>query len=132
MSLEEHYEKYQKTWYFQTRYEHMFMIIWHAIFNFFHCLPVWIAGSKILAHSTRLEENGFVQTRSEEEALKSVKTLMISSPIVVAVIVPLIQCGTLIIYYKYGHPWCRIFKHFKKPGTTRPKTVKNEKTDVSV
>ena len=119
MTLKEYLANYQFRWFFQTRFEHAFMIIWHAIVNLFHCLPLWIEGAKIVAHSQRLHENEFKLTKSEEDSLTNVLTLMIVSPILVVLVVPLIQFGTLFLYYNYGHPWSRIFKDFKKPDQTK-------------
>ena len=132
MTLEQNYEKYRRRWSYQTKLEHMFMIIWHAIVNFIHCFPLLITGHKIVAHSTKLEENGFTLTKSEEDSLANVKTLMIMSPIIVALIVPSIQWATLILYYKYGHPWCRIFKHFKKPEERKSSVVSENNSSVPV
>ena len=127
MTLEDRYDTYQRRWFVQTRFEHTFMIVLHAVINFLHCLPLWIVGSQIEAHSKNLQEKGFLPTKSEEEALVNVFILMAVSPIVVVVVVPLIQLGTLFLYYHYGHPWCRLFKHFKQSGEEK-KTIGREKT----
>ena len=126
MTLEDYFQGYQRRWFFQTRFEHMFMIVWHASINFFHCLPLWIEGNKISTYSSSLQENGFPLTKSETDALANVRLLMILSPFVVVLIVPLIQFGALVLYYKYGHPWCRLFKHFKQPDETKSK-IENQK-----
>ena len=106
------------------------MVVWHAFVNFFHCLPLWIVGSKILSYAVTLEESGFHQTKSEEESLGDIKALMIVSPIIVALVVPLIQFGTLYLYYNYGHPWCRLFVKFKKPGTKKSKSDTVQKLEI--
>ena len=131
MTLEENYDAYQRRWFLQTRFEHTFMIVLHAVINFLHCLPLWIEGSKIEAHSKRLEANGFPATKSEAEALANVFILMAISPIMVVVVVPLIQWGTLFLYYNYGHPWCRLFKHFKQPEETERRIVLLEQKNIS-
>ena len=107
------------------------MVIWHAFVNFFHCIPLWIVGNKIVSYSVRLEENGFQQTKSEVESLVNVKTLMFVSPIIVGFVVPLMQFATLYLYYNYGHPWCGLFKKFKKTGLTKSKDSQNEVLDTT-
>ena len=122
-SLNEYLDEYRIRWYFQTKVEHIFMIIWHAMINVVHCIPMIVSGCKIINHSTRLEENGFAQTKSELDALSTIKILIIIAPILVGFVVPLIQWGTLMLYYYYGHPWCRIFTKpdFKKPDAPTSK-----------
>ena len=110
-------------WYFQTKFELVLMIIWHAVVNVLHCIPLVLSGSKIINHATRMEENGFAQTKSELDSLATVKVLMTVAPIFVGFLVPLIQWGTLMLYYYYGHPWCRIFNKadFTKPDVPKSK-----------
>ena len=129
-SLKEYLDEYRMRWYFQTKFEHVFMITWHAWINVFHCIPLIVSGSKIINHSTKLEENGFAQTQSELDAVNTIKILMVVAPIFVGVVVPLIQWGTLMLYYYYGHPWCRIFvkPDFKKPDSPTPKENIKERT----
>ena len=129
MSLKEYFDCYQRRWFFQTRLELIFVVTWHAFINFCHCLPLWIVGSKILSHSLTMEENEFLPTQSELDSLSNVKILMIISPIIVVFVVPLIQFGCLYLYYHYGHPWCRMFGDFKKPGATK---LPKQKLNVSV
>ena len=131
MSLKEYFDCYQRRWFFQTKMELIFVIAWHAFVNFCHCLPLWVVGSEILSHSVRMEENGFPQTKSELDSLSTVKILMIISPIIVVFVVPLIQFGCLYLYYMYGHPWCRMFGHFKKPGATKSMVLPKQKLNVS-
>ena len=131
MTLDEYFGSYQARWFLQTRFEHKLMISWHAIINLLHCLPVWIEGSKIISHSKRLEDKGFVPTKFEEESLNDVTTLMIVSPFVVVLFVPLIQWGTLYLYYNYGHPWSRIFTHLKPPEQTKCQIKLPEKASLT-
>ena len=130
-SLREYFNEYRMRWYFQTKVELLFMTIWHAVINVFHCIPLIVSGCKIIKHSTRLEENGFAQTKSELNDLNTIKILMIVAPIFVGFVVPLIQWGTLMLYYHYGHPWCRIFikADFKKPVT---QTSTEHRADLTV
>ena len=127
--LKERHKDYRMRWYFQTKFEQVFMVIWHAVINVFHCIPLVISGKKIIDHSTRLEENGFAQTKSELDALSTVKILMMVAPIFVGFVVPMIQWGALMLYYYYGHPWCRIFN---KPDFTKPEqpNTKQNKIDA--
>ena len=126
MTLHDYFEGYQRRWFSQTRFEHLFMIVWHAVINFFHCLPLWIEGNKISTYSSSLQENGFPLSISETDALANVRLLMILSPFVVVLIVPLIQFGALVLYYKYGHPWGRLFKYFKQTEEATSK-IENHK-----
>ena len=126
MTLHDYFEGYQRRWFSQTRFEHLFMIVWHVVINFFHCLPLWIEGNKISTYSSSLQENGFPLSISETDALANVRLLMILSPFVVVLIVPLLQFGALVLYYKYGHPWCRLFKYFKQTEEATSK-IENQK-----
>ena len=129
--LKERHKDYRMRWYFQTKFEQVFIVIWHAVINVFHCFPLVISGKKIIDHSTRLEENGFAQTKSELDALSTAKILMMVAPIFVGFVVPMIQWGTLMLYYYYGHPWCRIFnkQDFIKPE--QPHTKQNKIDAIS-
>ena len=124
-SLEEYHKEYRMRWYFQTKFELVFMVVWHAVVNVLHCIPLVMSGSKIIKYSTKLEENGFSQTRSELDALATVKILMMVAPIFVGFLVPLIQWGALMLYYYYGHPWCRIFNKFDFTKPDKPKLKQN-------
>ena len=112
-TLKEYMDRYENRWYLQTRYEHAFMVVWNAIINLIYCVPMWIEGGNMITFTGKLVENGFPLNNFEEDSLAHVRSLMIVSPILVAIIVPGIQLGTLFLYYRYGHPWSRIFKEFK-------------------
>ena len=43
-------ETYAKRWYRMVRYEHLFMIFWHALVNFLHCIPLFYTGSMIIRY----------------------------------------------------------------------------------
>ena len=124
-SLKKYHKEYRMRWYFQTKFELVFMVIWHAVVNVLHCIPLAVSGSKIIKYSTKLEESGFSQTRSELDSLTTVKILMMVAPIFVGFLVPLTQWGTLMLYYYYGHPWCRIFNKFDFTKPDKPKTKQN-------
>ena len=129
--LKERHKDYRMRWYFQTKFEQVFMVIWHAVINVFHCIPLVISGKKIIDHSTRLEENGFAQTKSELDALSTVKILMMLAPILVGFLVPMIQWGSLMLYYYYGHPWCRIFNKLDFTKPEQPNTKQNKIDAIS-
>ena len=106
------------------------MVMWNAIINLIYCVPIWIEGANMIALTSKLMENGFPLTNFEEASVANVRNLMIVSPILVAIIVPAIQLGTLFLYYRYGHPWSRIFKEFKSSSKESNSKGVNQGTDI--
>ena len=85
------------------------MLIWHTIWNFLHCLPVFISGSTIILYHQSLLP---YVLESEIQSYNVIYVFMIIVPILILFVIPVLQIFSLYFYYNHGHPWCRLFKIF--------------------
>ena len=112
-----------------VRFEHLFMIFWHALVNLLHCLPIFYTGTIICRRHGELTLMGLAGTPTADEtaAYNNAVVLMAAVPCLFLVVVPALEWGALMLYYSYGHPWCKLYNAFT-PQVKKPLVhVSNEK-----
>ena len=113
--VREQLESYAKRWNDEVKWELGFMLVWHAVINFLHCLPLLFGAGPLIIRLHREQlDKGQDLTQDEMDALASLTSLMVAAPLMLLVVIPLLQWGSLFLYYNYGHPWARLFRDFPK------------------
>lgn len=73
-----------------VRFEHLFMISWHALVNLLHCVPLFYTGTMIWRRHAQLAVMGLADTPTadETEAYNNAVVLMSAVPVLFLMVVP--------------------------------------------
>jgi hypothetical protein len=107
-------DAYTARWRNEIMPELRLMLIWHTCLNLLHCLPLFAGvGPAVLQRARLLDELAAVHPLPEETLARStVLALMVGAPLVLGLVIPSLQVLSLFLYYRFGHPWSRLFKDF--------------------
>ncbi|TRY62730.1 hypothetical protein TCAL_16595 [Tigriopus californicus] len=110
-NVQEYDDRWKNVW-----FEHQLMIFFHGAINVLNCVPTVFCSVQILCRHQYLLQSWFQPTQEEHSAM-IVAWILVFSPIYMLVLAYL-QRKIILVYYKSGHPWSRIF--VKLPSNQAP------------